>query len=73
MNRIKTLSLAVAAALGLAAAPAMAVVPTEATDAMTAVATDGASMIAAGWPVLAGIVGGLVLMKIFKKVVGRAT
>jgi len=72
MNRIDRFKLAVVAAL---AAPlsAFAAVPVEATDAMTATGTDGAALIAAGWPVLAGIVGGLVLMKIFKKVVSRAT
>jgi hypothetical protein len=52
---------------------AFAAVPVEATDALTAVQTDGGSLISAGWPVLAAITGALVLMGLFKKVVGKAT
>lgn len=52
---------------------AHAALPTAATDAITAVQTDGAAMIAAGWPVAVAIVGGLILIKLFKKVVGKVT
>ena len=60
------------ALLGLAAG-ANAALPTAASDAITAVQTDGAAMITAGWPVAVAIVGGLVLIKLFKKVVGKVT
>jgi len=61
------------ALLGLSAAGANAALPTAASDAITAVQTDGAAMITAGWPVAVAIVGGLVLIKLFKKVIGKVT
>lgn len=51
---------------------AHAAVPTEATDALTALQTDGLSLIGSGWPVLGAIVGGLILMGIFKRVASKA-
>jgi len=65
-------SVSVVSLLGLAAG-ANAALPTAASDAITAVQTDGAAMITAGWPVAVAIVGGLVLIKLFKKVVGKVT
>lgn len=47
--------------------------PTEATDAITAVQTDGQALIDAGWPVVVAITGGLILIKLFKKVILRTT
>lgn len=52
---------------------ALAELPTEVTAAFTAVKTDGASMIALGWPVVTAVVGGLLLIKLFKKVASRST
>lgn len=72
-RKFKGVLLAGVSALGLVSAQVMAAVPAEATAAFTAVQTDGESMIGSGWPVLAAIVGGLVLMKLFKKVISRAT
>lgn len=60
-------------ALAVASGSAMADLPTEVTAAFTSLSSDGAAMIAAGWPVLVVIFGGLILMKIFKKVGSRAT
>ena len=45
-----------------------AALPTEATDAMTTLSTDGLAMINAGWPVAGVLVGGLIMIGIFKKV-----
>ena len=57
----------------LAIGSASAEIPVEATTAITAVQTDGTAMIAAGWPVVAAIVGGLILIKLFKKVMGKVS
>ena len=70
---VKNLANVAVVLAGLSAGSAMAALPTEATTAMTDTLADGLALIAAGWPVLAGVVGGLVMMKIFKKVIGRAT
>lgn len=60
-------------ALMFVASSAHAVLPTEATAALTALETDGASMVAAGWPIAVAVTVGLILMGIFKKVASRAT
>lgn len=52
---------------------ANAAVPTEASSAITGLATDGAALIAEFWPVATAIVVGLVLFKLFKKGTGAAT
>lgn len=57
----------------VAAGSASAALPAEATAALTAIKEDGTSLIAAGWPVVVAVTGGLVLIKLFKKVVGRAS
>lgn len=64
---------AVAGSLMLAAAAAHAELPTAATAAFTTVSTDAGAMLDAGWPVLVGITVGFVLMKLFKKVVSKAS
>lgn len=63
----------IAAMVGPFVSTANAAVPAEASAALTAVQTDGGTLISEGWPVLAAITGALVLMKLFKKVVGKAT
>jgi len=74
MNKRNYLAASVALAVGsVVALPSFAALPTAASDAITAVQTDGAAMITAGWPVAVAIVGGLVLIKLFKKVVGKVT
>lgn len=50
---------------------AMAAVPTEATDAITLVGTDGGSIIAAIWVPLATVTVGFVMMKLFKRGVSK--
>lgn len=59
--------------LGLSAVASHAALPTEVTAAFTTVSEDAGSMISAGWPVLVGITVGFVLMKLFKKVVSKAS
>lgn len=63
-------SLTLVSLFGVALAPlaTFAALPTEATDAMTSLSTDGLAMINAGWPVAAVLVGGLIMIGIFKKV-----
>lgn len=69
----KKLAIATLITTALAATQASAALPTEATDAITAIQTDGTAMISAGWPVVVAIFGGLVIIKLFKKVLSRAT
>ena len=52
---------------------ASAALPTGATDALTSIQTDGSALIDAGWPIVVAITGGMILIKLFKKVVGRVT
>lgn len=59
--------------LGSAVAFADATLPAAATTALSDVSDQAGLMLAAGWPILGAIVGGLVVMKVFKKVVSRAT
>lgn len=56
----------------VAPAVSFAALPTAATDALTTVQTDGLAMIAAAWPVVAALVGGMILIGLFKKVAKRA-
>lgn len=53
--------------------PAYAAVPTEATAAITGLATDGAALVAAFWPVAIAIVVGFIFFKLFKKGASKAT
>lgn len=55
------------------AAPAFAAVPEALEDALTAIQTDGVAVQALGWPVFVAIVGGFVLFKLAKKVIGKVT
>jgi len=52
---------------------AHAAVPAAATTAITGIQTDGTAMIDAGWPVAAALVGGFILIKLFKKVMGKVS
>lgn len=61
-----------ALAVGLLPVASFAAVPTAATDALTAVQTDGMALIDAAWPVVAALVGGMILIGLFKKVAKRA-
>ena len=46
---------------------AFAALPTAATDAITAINTDGLALIDAIWIPVAAIVGGFILIKLFKR------
>ena len=72
MNIFKKVGLAVASMVGLVGG-ASAAVPVAATDAITGIQTDGVAMIEAGWPVVAALVGGFILIKLFKKVMGKVS
>lgn len=66
----------IAGALVLAAASvssAQAALPTEVTAAFSAISTDATDLLATGWPVLIVVFGGMILMKLFKKVASKAT
>lgn len=78
VKKAQTFAMGLTLAVGVGVADAvnnvaMAAVPTEATTAITGLATDGAALIAEFWPVATAIVVGLVLFKLFKKGTGAAT
>lgn len=52
---------------------ASAAVPEAATTALTSIATDGTTLIDAGWPVLLAITTGFVLLRLFRRLVGAVT
>lgn len=57
----------------LSMSSAHAALPVAVTDALTSFKTDATDLITAGWPVLVAVFGGMVLMKLFKKVGNKAT
>ena len=63
----------IAGSLAALAAPAYAALPTEVDTMFTSVAADAVSAMGKGWILFAVIVGGLVLFKLVKKVLGKAT
>lgn len=69
---MKKIGHVVVATLGVASASAMAALPTEATAAFATLNTNATDVIAAVWPILAIVVGGFALMKLFKKGASRA-
>ena len=75
VNRQRQLALgaAIPAVVFGSSAFADATLPAEATTAFSTVSDQAALMIAAGWPIVAAVIGGLVLIKLFKKVISRVT
>lgn len=64
---------AVATGSVLVASSTYAALPTEVGTTFTAIQTDGEALIALAWPVLGAIVGGFVIMKLFRRAVSKAT
>jgi hypothetical protein len=65
---------AVAGALALGAVvPAYAALPTAVDTAFTDFQSNAVALIDKGWPLLIAVFGGMVLMKLFKKVGNKAT
>lgn len=58
---------AVAVALAAVSVPSFATLPTEATDAITLIGTDGLALQLAIWGPLATITVGFIIMKLFKR------
>lgn len=56
----------------LAAGTASAELPAAATTAITTLQGDGTALISAGWPLATALAGGLALIGVFKKVLGKA-
>lgn len=52
---------------------ANAALPTVVGTSITAIQTDALSLIDLGWPLLVAVFGGLLFMKLFKKVGNKAT
>lgn len=73
LKKFATKAAAVAVTLLAVSTSAMAELPTAVTGAFTQVKTDGESMITAGWPILLAVTGGIILMKLFKRVIGKST
>jgi len=60
------------AVVAVAPLSAFAALPTEATAAFTTLSGNVTDIISAVWPILAAVVGGFALMKLFKKGANRA-
>jgi len=66
------LALMVGFLLTMLSAFAHAALPAEATAAFTTISTGVTDVIAAVWPILAAVVGGFSLMKLFKRGASKA-
>jgi hypothetical protein len=64
-------SLVLALVLALASVSAWAVLPTEAEAAFTSIEGMVTDILAVVWPILAAVVGGFALMKLFRKGVSK--
>lgn len=71
MNKRSKVAAASAAIGGTFAIGANAAIPTAASDAFTALQTDGLAMVDLVWPVLAALTGAFLLVKIFKRAAGK--
>jgi len=67
MNAVKRYTVPAVAGLTLVASQAHAALPTEATAAFTALSGNVTDIFAAIWPIVAAVVGGFVLIGLFKK------
>lgn len=59
--------------IAVAPVAAFAEVPAAATTMLTGIATDFGTLLTAGYVLMAVVLGGLILMKLVKKVSNRAT
>jgi len=57
----------------VAAGSAHAALPPEATAAFTGISDDYTALAAVAWPVAGTVVGGMILLKLFKKMANKAT
>ncbi len=60
-------------AVATAAAPVMAAVPAGAEAVFTGIATDFATIVGYGFTAMAAVVGGLIVLKLVKKVANKAS
>ena len=68
----RTLPALAGVALAVVAGMAHAALPTEATAAFNGLSTNVTDIFTAIWPILAAVVGGFALIKLFKKGASRA-
>lgn len=75
MQKLLSLACGLLVAMSLAVVPgvALAALPAEATGAFTTITGYATDIFAAIWPLLAFVVGGFVLIKLFKRGVNKAT
>lgn len=71
--QLKHKAAAIVAGFGAVMSSAHAALSTDQAAAFTAIQTTGTDMITAAWPVVIAIVGGLIGIKLFKKVSSRAS
>jgi hypothetical protein len=68
----KTMKIAAGVGLTAAAGIASAALPAEATAAFTGLSTNVSDIMTAVWPIVAAVVGGFALIKLFKKGASKA-
>lgn len=71
--RARSAQLAVAAGSVVVAGAAHAELPTEVGAAFTTISTNYTDLSAAAWPIVGTVVGGFILLKLFKKFANKAT
>lgn len=71
MKMLKKIGFAASAIVATGAAHAA--VPTEATDAITGIGTDAASLLASVWPVVIAVTGGFILVRLVKRFMRSAS
>lgn len=72
MSMIRYIQVFFATLFALAFGTAHAALPTEATAAFTTLSTSVSDILSAIWPIVAAVVGGFALIKLFKKGANRA-
>jgi len=72
VTKLKVLSVALVPALMGLAASAHAEIPAAATAAITEMKETATSYLDAAWPIVLLVMGGMIGIKMFKKVIGRA-
>lgn len=65
MKMLSKIGLAASAIVATGAANAA--VPTEATDAIAGIGTDAGSLLTAAWPVVIGVTGGFIIVRLVKR------
>lgn len=71
MKKLNTARAVVGSSLLAGSIAAHAALPTAVTGAFTSLQSDGEALIDLAWPVVVALVGGFILIKLFKRAAGK--